>query len=455
MFEQVVYTPPNSLYGKFRVSLGKPTGGGIYYFGTLPNITSRVKRTDHTHSAVTRYGRYDYVSFYLQRGSGVSVDVGLDYSEDTPGAPSEDAEFYFLDYNNFLSFRNGRGFHPLGESYVGRGSFFSALLENVTVYGEYYAVLGVAITGRMRVRSHAGKWLFSEWNITVKRTFLNVAHPTLVCLRAAKCLFPIQDGDTSAVVVQVHNSSDFARHGPYTLDPVTSIDVFARFKVGHRIWIFGVPTLFCVVVFVIALVKAYRKVQITALSSNANELPPVMSVCQQFAPQGPPDYGSCGGNGANGGNGGGDSSCSGVYNSNYGGNDFAASLNFPSLDAPEDCVDQPLLEKAKEFGQSLDATAKPRSGIGILARSTSSSSLHNSYSTSTSPSTSSNPTSIPLSVSRGPAMSPVTRYASFSGVSSAYHDGAMSSNPQRASLTQKNFKIKTGKNSRRTSRRKN
>ena len=446
-FDQVVYSQQSTLYGEYRItSRGEPKSD-TYYFCGMPSISHRKKRTAYTRNATTQYGKYDFVSFFLQPGTTMSVNASLKYNESGQvfHVCSEDVVFYFLNYDNFLNFRNGRGFTSIGGSYTGKNSSFFVSM-NVTEYGEYYAIIGAGITGsHYKVNTHrkVNKWLLSKLNIDINRTFLNISNPKLKYSHEKKCYITTKGCNLTVVVIQAHNESDFHDHGPYSLVPVTSVSGFMKFKTEHRFWIFGVPVAICSILFVIALTLAYRKVRENSNRKNLHKLPPVMSVCSQFSAQ------HVGG----GGNGNGSD-----------GEDYYDPGSFPALDTPEDSIEQPLLLKAKEFGQSLDNGEKPISGIGILSRSASATSLRgggysvsprsprvspriNTSDSSSSGDSTSSSSSSPTIVRKVPSIRPVGGAVSYSGMSSINAGNGLYSSYQSPylSASQNNFIVSTDK----------
>lgn len=453
-FDQVVYSQQSTLYGEYSITSHGEPKSDTYYFCGMPRISARKKRTSYKHNTTTQYGRYDYISFFLQAGTRMSVNVSLKYKENGRiyNIGSENAAFYFLDYDNFLNFRHGRGFASVGGSYTGKNSSFFVTMD-VDDYGEYYAVVGAGITGtHFKVNTHrrVNKWLLSEWDIDINRTFLDVSNPKLKYSHEKKCYISTKGCNLTVVVVQVHNESDFHSDDPCSLEQVTSVSGFMKFKTEHRFWIFGVPVVICSMFFVLALTLAYRKVRENSDRQNLHKLPPVMSVCSQFSTQ--------------------HVGCS-IGGCDIGSDDeeYYGPGSFPALDTPEDSIEQPLLLKAKEFGESLDTGEKPISGIGILSRSTSTTSLRGAGGYSVSPrspratpkintsdsssnsdsASSSSPTVV---VKKVPSIRPVGGSVSCSGMSSIN-----TGNPPRSSYqspylnaSQNNFIVKTDKDRKKT-----
>lgn len=446
-FDQIVYSQRSNLYSEYRVTTDGELNNNMYYFCGLPNLTSNVKHTNYTYNAKTQYGKFDYISFYLQSNTSVKFDISLEYNENgtvSPTGISEDVVFYFLDHNNFISFRNGRGFETAGASYTGKDSNFSVSIDQISWYGEYYAIIGAGyVEGRIKVNSHkkVNKWVYSDWKIDINRTFLDTSNSIQQYSNLRKCSFSTSKCDLPVVIVQIHDADDFKDDGPYSLNPVTYVNLFMKFKTGHQVWIFGVPILICSAIFVFAIIKAYKEISQDKTPTNVGNLraiPSIMSVYAQFSAR---DL------------------------EGHNGNDYTGMSNFPTLDTPEDSLmEQPLLEKAKEFGQSLVNEEMPVSGIGILSRSASSTMLRGECSISprspmvnpsirivdNSNNSSSTSSSSPGSVKVVPGIRPVGGTVSYSVISSINPEETITSSypRQRPNSPFKNVPDKSNRNRR-------
>lgn len=444
-YDQIVYYQRSKLYSEYRIKIQDVKNEievVTNYFCGSPKISNETKRVSYVHNATTQYGKFESISFYIQSGTNVSFYIALEYNENEPATvtePSEDVTFHFLNHDNFLKFRNGRGFDSLG-SYTGKDSNFTVQVNGIQARGEYYAIVGAGIVEsyiKGKNRKNANKWIYSEWKIDMNRTFLNTSSPYLR-LNGNECSIIINGCEEPVAVVQA--SKDFNYEGPYPVTSLASVSAFMKFKTGHQFWIFGVPIFFCTAMFVGALMMAYKKMRDAEKSFVKRDLPSVISVCNQFTSQ--------------------------EVNGSY--VDDGSILAFPTLDTPEDSMEQPLLLQAKEFGQTLDIAEKPVSGIGILSRSTSSSSLRGAYPTSprspntrmsgsysNSDSNSDSTSTSPSSVKKVLPVYPVGGTVSYSGMSSISPSSiSPSGSHQFLSVSQKSFTIKTARD-KRASRRKN
>lgn len=266
--EMALCDPLRPLFGSVLVTAAASFGGvsaTSYLLAGPAPLSAQNTSERRTHQSAVAVGANDVVTWTLVEGSRVDLRVVTERAG--PGIGAVASGLYLLDYDNFLLWRNGRGFELLPGSPPQEdcGPVFNASIDVAPGRsGPYYAVL----CNRDVVA------LSAAWNVSLFRTRWNVSDAKAMCAMAT-CNFAVGADD---VVVTVG-------HALRETDATVAVYMKQLFSTNFRASVFatvGVLLLIvCIVTCAIGLCSLRRK-----------QLPPPllphMPVTQPLLPS-PPD----------------------------------------------------------------------------------------------------------------------------------------------------------------------
>lgn len=299
------------------MSGGTLGSGYGYSFEGFPKADKNVTCNYNEEDVVIKQGRFYHTSLYFQAGSGISISghvidstppknssqqtasgikratANLDTDNDndaedyenassTSSSSSSTGQFdshssqsassssssssssheepckftyrvYFMNLDSFVNFRNGRGFTPLGSNYSGCGAHFSATLDSVDVYGEYYVVIhypqdeylqsvrgGRSISSNPIVvarkkKTETQRSINATFTITARRAIIDTSKSTGSCSSTTCSLTASKN---SVFIVQGHTAEDLENTTDVPLDPVMHAHVKSLLKGSYRATIF-------------------------------------------------------------------------------------------------------------------------------------------------------------------------------------------------------------------------
>lgn len=195
-----------------------------------------------------------------------------------------------MNLDSFVNFRNGRGFTPLGTNYSGCGPSFSATLDTVDTYGEYYVVvhypqdeyLQAAAPGMnvgKKKKTETQRSINATFSITARRAIIPEDGAFKTCEINTSSSCPFTDTENRVVIIQAHKASEL-EGGNVTsvpLDPVMHTHARSLLKGSYRATIFITLGVVSLVFILISLFVPWWRSKRMAMKVLPEEFAPGMN----------------------------------------------------------------------------------------------------------------------------------------------------------------------------------